>query len=113
MFFEFIEYSDDNLQTLKRFLKRRCETEKELNLDPKGSNPEVFYYQFHKSDEFGFIGLKMVFYGSAEAYFTFMGKESKEPFNLGIKLMNEGFHTFLEIGDEKFEFNKKTPSNNV
>lgn len=113
MILEFIEYSDDNIQTMKKYLKRRYESEKELNSDLKGSNPDVFYYQFHKPDEFGLIGLKLVFYGTAEAYFSFMGKDSKEPFSLGLKLMEKGFNTVIELGDEKFEFNKKTLSNNT
>ena len=109
MILEFIEYVDDNTQTLKKFLKRRFELEKELNLEIKGDNPEVFYYQFHKPDKFGLIALKIVFYGSAEAYFSFMDKDSKEPFDLGMKLISEGIHSFIELGDEKFEFNKKLP----
>lgn len=107
MILEFIEYSDENLQTMKKFLKQRTEVEKELNLEIKGDNPEVFYYQFHKPDEFGLIGLKMVFYGSAEAYFSFLGKDSKEPFDLGMKLISGGINTIIELGEEKFEFNKK------
>jgi hypothetical protein len=104
---EFIEYSDDNTQTLKKFLKRRFEIEKELNLKIKGDNPEVFYYQFHKPDRFGLIGLKMVFYGTAEVYVSFMGKDSEEPNDFGMKLISEGIHTIISLGDEKFEFNKK------
>ncbi|WPP51436.1 hypothetical protein [Catalinimonas niigatensis] len=110
MILEFIEYSDDNIQTMKNFLKRRFELEKVLNSELKGNNPEVFYYQFHKPDEFGLIGLKIVFYGTAEAYFSFMEKSSKEPFNLGMKLIEGGMNTFIKLGEEKFELNKK---NNV
>lgn len=108
MILEFIDYSDENTQTLKKFLKRRFEIEKELNLEIKGSNPEVFYYQFHKPDKFGLIGLKTVFYGSAEAYFAFIKTGTIEPFDLAMKLISNGMHTFIELGEERFEFNKKT-----
>lgn len=106
MILEFIEYSDDNTQTLKNFLKRRFKVEKELNLEVKGDNPEVFYYQFHKPDKFGLIALKMVFYGTAEAFISFMGKDSKEPYDFGMSFIKEGFHTIVNLGNEKFEFNK-------
>jgi len=106
MILEFIEYTDDNTQTLKKFLKRRFEVEKELNLEIKGDNPEVFYYQFHKPDKLGLVVLKTVFYGTAEAYFSFMGQDSKEPFDLVMKLISGGIHSFIELGDGKFEFNK-------
>ena len=111
MILEFIEYIDENTETLKKFLKRRFEVEKELNLEIKGDNPEVFYYQFHKPDKFGLIALKITFYGSAEAYVSFKSKDSNEPFDLGMKLISGGIHSFIELGDEKFEFNKKITAN--
>lgn len=107
MILEFIEYSDDNTQTLKEFLKKRFLLEAKLNKEIKGENPMVFYYQFHEPDNFGLIALKMVFYGTAEVYISFKDKNGKEPFDLGMKLMAGGINTILELGDEKFEFNKK------
>ncbi|RUA35226.1 MAG: hypothetical protein DSY77_02990 [Bacteroidetes bacterium] len=103
---EFIEYNDENRQTLKKFLKRRFELEEILNLGVKGANPEVFFYEFHKPDNYGLIGLRTVFYGAAEAYFSFIDENSKEPFNLGMKLIEGGTHTIIQLGEEEFEFNK-------
>ncbi|MEI6864652.1 hypothetical protein [Flavicella sp.] len=106
MVLEFIEYADENMQTFKKFLKKSFELENELNRGIKGENPKVFYYQFLDADNFGLIGLRMVFYETAETYVSFKGKNAKEPFDLGMKFMQGGFKTTFEVGDEKFEFNK-------
>jgi hypothetical protein len=107
MYLEFIEYADENSQVFKKFLSRLFELEKNLSLGIKGDNPEVFYYEFHKPDKNGLIALRTVFYGTAEAYFSFLNKNSKEPFDLGLKLIDAGINSIFELGDEKFEFNKK------
>lgn len=107
MILEFIEYTDDNMQTLKKFLKKRFEVEKERNKEIKGKNPLVFYYQFHEPDNFGLIGMRMVFYGTAEAYFSFMPKNAQKPFDLGMKLMQSGITTIMNVNGEDFTFNKK------
>ena len=106
MVLEFIEYSDKNMQTFKKMLKKSFELEKKLSRGIKGKNPKVFYYQFLEPDNFGLIGLRMVFYETAETYVSFKGKNAKEPFDLGMKFMQNGLNTTFEIGDEKFEFNK-------
>ncbi|WP_417874067.1 hypothetical protein [Xanthomarina gelatinilytica] len=62
--------------------------------------------QFLEPDNFGLIALRMVFYETAETYVSFKGKNAKEPFDLGMKFMQNGFKTTFEVGDEKFEFNK-------
>ncbi|MPQ49101.1 hypothetical protein GCQ56_19045 [Marinifilum sp. N1E240] len=103
---EFLEYEDENIQTFKKFLKERFAVETELNTEFKGENPEVFYYQFHKPDEFGLIGMKMVFYGTAEVYCSFKSKEAKEPINLGMNLIDKGIKTIITVGDKEFVFNK-------
>jgi len=106
MILEFIEYQDDNTQTLKKFLKRRFEVEKELNSGVKGDNPEVFQYEFHKPDKDGLIALRTIFYGAAEVYFSFKGKNSKQPFDLSFMLIEGGIPTIIGLGEEKYEFNK-------
>jgi len=106
MILEFIEYKDENMQMFKKLLKKSFEVEKKLDRGIKGKNPKVFYYQFLEPDNFGLIGLRMVFYETAETYVSFMGKNAKEPFDLAMKLMENGFKTTFEIGNEKFEFNK-------
>jgi hypothetical protein len=106
MVLEFIEYSDDNMQTMKQFLKKRFLAEKDLNKEIKGENPLVFYYQFHEPDNFGLIGMRMVFYGTAEAYFSFKSKDAQQPFDLSMKLMESGIKTIMDVDGEEFIFNK-------
>lgn len=103
---EFIEYTDDNSQTMKKFIKKRFEVENELNKKIKGENPSVFYYQFHEPDEFGLIGMRMVFYGAAEAYFSFSPPNTKVPSNLAMDLIERGMKTIISIEDENFIFNE-------
>lgn len=105
MIMQFVNDTDSNRQMLKKFLKRKFEIETVLNQGIKGANPEVFYYEFHKPDENGLIALRLVFYGAAEVYITFMGKGSKEPFDLTMMFIEGGIQTTIELGDEKFEFN--------
>lgn len=104
--FHFVEYSDENMQTMKSFIKKRFESEKVLNREIKGENPLVFYYQFHEPDIFGLIGLRMVFYGTAEAYFSFKKEGFKKPFDLTMKLIQEGIPTVINVDREEFTFNK-------
>jgi len=106
MILEFIEYTDENMQTMKQFIKKRFEVENELNKEIKGKNPLVFYYQFHEPDNFGLIGMRMIFYGTAEAYFSFKPKEAKQPFDMEMKLMESGITTIMNVDGKEFIFNK-------
>ncbi len=103
---EFIEYSDTNTQTMKKLLKKSFDVEQTLNTGIKGKNPLVFYYEFHKPDYLGLIAMRMVFYGTAEAYFAFKPKKAKEPFDLSAMFIEKGIKTTMEIDGEKFTFNK-------
>ena len=51
MLLGFINYNDENTQTLTKFIKERFELE-DLRLEIKGENPKVFKYQFCKPDNF-------------------------------------------------------------
>lgn len=106
MILEFIEYSDINTQKMKKFLKKGFEVEQVLKTEIKGKNPLIFYYEFHKPDRFGLIAMRMVFYGTAEAYFAFKPKKAKEPFDLSAILIEKGTKTTMEIDGEKFTFNE-------
>lgn len=103
---EFIDYSDENRQTFKLFLKKRFQVENKLKQDIKGANPLVFYYEFHKPDQNGLIAMRIVFYGSAEVYFAFIPKNIELPFNLAMKLMQDGVKTVISLNDEDFIFNR-------
>lgn len=104
---EFVEYTDENTRTFIAFLKERFKSEDNLNLPLRGDNPFVFHYQFHKADKMGIIGLRMVFYGTAEVYLAFRPRDVKEPFDLGLMLMNEGVTTTITLNDKEYVFNKR------
>jgi hypothetical protein len=106
MILGFIDYKEDNRQTLKVFIKRRFELEKELLENIKGDNPKVFYYQFCKPDEYGLIALRMVFYEQNEVFVSFKPSESSIPFNLAFELMKSGTQTTFTLDDEAFTFNQ-------
>lgn len=107
IFMGFIDYKDNNKQVLKHFLKKRFILETELNEEIEGENPEVFYYQFLKPDNHGFIALKTTFYGTAEAYFTFVEEGAEISFDLINSLIKSGIETTLTLEKEEFTFNKK------
>jgi len=75
----FVFYNDENLNQLKIFLQKKEEIESDAWVK-KGSNQEVFYYQFIPPDEFGFIGLIMTFYGKTKVYATFSSKGSQDKY---------------------------------
>ena len=105
VFFGFLEYSEQKFQTLKKFIKRRFEIEENLKLTQKGENPEVFTYEFQKSDEFGLMAAKLTFYEKTEIYISYKTDLSKQPYDLTFDLMLKGIKTTLTLGNEKFEFN--------
>lgn len=106
MFLGFINYNDDDTNTLVKYIKRGFELEK-LAQEEKGDNPGIFKYQFCSPDEFGLIGLKMTFYQGAEIFVSLQPHNKEIPFNLGMFLMEKGIPTTFNVGDEKFEFNKE------
>jgi hypothetical protein len=109
MILEFLESTDINMITFKKFLKKRFEAETELCQEVKGENPSVFYYQFIKPDQFGLIAMRMVFYGTAEVYFSFLPINKKAPFDLGMSLMGSGVKTTIVLNGEDFVFNESKP----
>ena len=105
MLLGFVKYEAPDSNTFISFLKKRFEMD-ELALDIKGDNPEVFKYQFCKPDKFGLIGLKLTFYGATDVFISFLPEDKKEPFDLGLFLLDKGLPITFTLGDEEFEFNK-------
>lgn len=85
---------------------KRFEAEKKLNREVKGKNPLVSYYQFHEPDVYRLIGLRIVFYGTAEAYFSFRKSNIEKPFDLAMRFIQDGAPTIIKVDDEEFKFNK-------
>ena len=103
----FVDYKKEDDQTFVKFLRKRFELEERL-LEEKGKNKKVFTYQFCKPDEYGIIGLKLMFYGYTDVFFAFVPDNMKEqPYHLGVDLMKNGIPTTFKLGDEEFHFNTK------
>lgn len=80
--------------------------------DPKatgieGDNPAVFKFQFSKPDKFGLLALKMTFYGELNVLASLQPKGTKEPFNLGMALVNDGIETTFKLPDGDIKFNSR------
>jgi hypothetical protein len=105
MLMGFMNYNDEYTQTLVKFTKERFEVE-DLRLEIKGGNPNIFKYQFCKSDNFGLICVKITFYEGADVYISFLPKGKEVPFDLAMELMKSGISTRIDLNGKIFEFNK-------
>lgn len=102
---EFIKYKDDTTEKLKEVINYKYRLESK-DWQIKGANPEIFQYQFGKPDIFGLFPLKMVFYEGAVVYVSFVPKNSKIPFDLGMELINNGIKTIVKLDNGRsIEFN--------
>lgn len=106
MIFDFIYYEDPTLNTLAKLMKKQFSLEFYHNVK-KGENDLVFQYQFSDPDEFGFIALKLTFYGNTEVFISLQPNGKSVPFNLGIELIKLGKPVTIKLGDEEFKFNCK------
>ncbi len=106
MLLGFINYNDKNTQTMTEMVKEKFIVD-EISKEIKGENPTIFKYQFFEPDKFGLIGMVMTFYEGTEVFVAFQPKNSDEPFDLSLALLNSGIPTLIEVGDKIFEFNKK------
>ena len=104
MVFGFLIHERKDDQTLMKFIKRRFEVDPGL-LTVKGSNPEVFTYQFCKPDNAGSISLKLTFYQGTDVFIAMLPEGLPVPYNLGVDLINKGIRSTMTLGDEEFEFN--------
>ncbi len=106
MLMGFINYNDEKTQTMTKMVKEKFKID-EIPKSIKGENPMIFKYQFYEPDRFGLIGMIMTFYEGTEIFVAFKPKDSEEPFDFAMSLLNGGIHTFIEVGDKIFEFNKE------
>lgn len=105
-FLGFLHNTEKNPRAFKALIEEKAHLE--LADKPKhGENPKVFYYQFTDADQFGLYLAKFCFYQNVNIYASYQPIGAKEPFDLGMLLINEGMHTVIEIGDKKFEFNSQ------
>lgn len=100
----FLTYNKKDNQIFLEFIRRRFEFE-DLRLDVKGSNPEVFTYQFCTPDNNGVIGFKLIFYGGTEVFGAMIPEGTEMPYNLAQDLMSSGMPVTYTLGEEEFSFN--------
>ncbi|MBI2966795.1 MAG: hypothetical protein HYY40_03145 [Bacteroidetes bacterium] len=101
----FLKYKDENFDKIKIWCKRAFELQSE-NWKIKGTNPEIFKYQFGVADNNGLVPLKMTFYEGTDVFASFKDENAKEPFDLATKLIQSGIKTIVKLGDEEtIEFN--------
>lgn len=100
----FLHTNEKNPKEFKRFITHKAEDEL-AEQQKHGCNPDVFYYQFTRPDEFGMFLAKLCFYQNVVVYISYQPSGSKLPYNLGIELMNSGIKTFVTVGDKTYEFN--------
>ena len=100
----FLNYEDENRNTLVRFIRERFTLE-ELVLEEKGANPKVFKYQFCSPDNLGLISLKLTFYGGTEVFIAFKPDGVKSPYSLSMDLIDHGIKTIHKLNDKEFIFN--------
>lgn len=101
----FIHDTKKDNQTFLEFIRKRFELE-DLRLEVKGSNPDVFTYQFCAPDINGLIGFKLIFYGGTEVYGAMMPEGREKPYDLGHQLLSSGMPVTYTLGEEEFHFNR-------
>jgi hypothetical protein len=93
-----------NAATFTDFIRHRAEID--LRDVPRvGQNPEVFFHQFAKPDEFGLIMLRMCFYGGVDIYISFIPEGVKIPGNLTMELIDRGIETHFRLEGKDYRFN--------
>ena len=70
-----------------------------------GRNPEVFFHQFVKPDEFGLIMLRMCFYGGVDIYVSLLPDGVSIPGNLAMEFVSRGIETHLPLEGKDYRFN--------
>ena len=99
--------NDENAKTFNEFMRHKTALELE-NKDKFGANTDIFYYQFTDTDEFGLFLLKLCFYGGLDVYIAFMPEGAKVPFNIGMKFIETGIKTVIDLDGKSYVFNKES-----
>ncbi len=101
--FGYAEYAAGNSQTIVDLVRHRMALD--LRTKPlRGSNQEVFYYQFTDAEHDGKRCLRMCFYGGLTIYCAFQPSGS-QAFDLAAALINGGVHTVVDLDGETYSFN--------
>lgn len=102
----FLKYNTDQMEKMKLVCEKLFENQSK-NLVTKGSNPEIFTYQFGPVDQLGLIPLKMRFYEGTSVYAAFKPDGVARPYDLAMELIKAGIKTSVQVNaTETVEFNQ-------
>jgi hypothetical protein len=102
--YDFVKYEDDNINKLIPYFHDVYK--KAANTYPiKGDNSEIFAYQITPPNEFGIIGLKLSFFEGTHFFVSLQFENSPEPFDLGFKMIEEGYKTTIKFDGKNYDFN--------
>lgn len=102
--FGFLRYRDENINTRKAYLKDVFENETD-KYPKRGDNPEVFYYQIVPQNTPGLIALKFTFFEGTDFFIRMKDQDSKEIFDLGEKMIQDGFKVTIKYNGKDYVFN--------
>lgn len=102
-YLEFLHHTEQNPKEFKEFIKHRASIDL-AGQAQYGENPDVFWYQFTKPDQFGLFLVKLKFYQNVEVFISYIptGFVSSR---LDFELMNLGVKTIIGLEGKNYEFN--------
>jgi len=102
--YDFVKYEDENTNKLIPYFHDIYK--KSVDKFPfKGDNPKIFYYQMIPPNEFGIIGLKLSFFEGTHFFTSLKLENSPEPFDLGLKMIQDGIKTTIKFDGKDYDFN--------
>jgi hypothetical protein len=102
----FLNYEEDRMNRLNELTQAKFEEETKT-LPWKGANPVVFKYKFAPPDQFGFISLRIIFYGGTDVFTAFLPSGTAVPQDFAMGLIDAGIETSFHLDDKVIVFNKK------
>lgn len=102
-YLEFLHHTAQNPKAFKEYIKHRASIDL-AGQSEHGENPDVFWYQFTKPDQFGIFLVKLKFYQNVEVYISYI-PAGVVPSHLGFELMNLGVKTIINLEGKHYEFN--------
>lgn len=97
----FLVIEDQGRSNLQKFLLARARRDT-AGLPKFGENPEVFFYQVVKPDEFGIMLVNLCFFENIEIFCALVPQEAKVPTHLGFDLMSRGMPVTFTLDGEEY-----------
>lgn len=100
----FLEYQDENVNKMKSYLKDVFDGST-IEFPRKGANQKVFYYQLIPPNNLGLISIRITFFEGTHFFIALLPEGSPEPFDLGMKMIQDGSKTTIKFKGKDYEFN--------